>query len=125
MARQSQRLMQELRAVTAGPEFPIGTPQTCDYCKATGVDCDLDRRVPGRLGGEYVIENVHYLCKVCHIEKSAIEGRLLEEVDRWSALAYPSPVPEAAILYNAMCLGGVEEWAATMDRLHACREAAA
>ncbi len=80
----------------------IGAPWYCDSCKHWVDGCQLDRRWPRRMGGDYSIANVHYLCANCHHKKNALECSLGYDQsvhDDWFNLAYPSPTPQAAFTY--------------------------
>lgn len=94
--RHSKRLTESVKALMMMQI--IGAPFHCDCCKRFSDGCQLDRRVPGRFGGQYVTWNVHFLCSDCHLEKSALESTFGQS-SRWFDLAFPNPTPGLAMVY--------------------------
>ena len=107
----------------------IGGRRFCDVCWAK-MPCQLDRRIPGRWGGNYSIWNVHFLCFDCHSKKTSLEIRLTAAVDEtvwaeWFDLAYPLPTPPLALAYSNITVADYEYdntagrcWRASHDSVH-------
>jgi 5-methylcytosine-specific restriction enzyme A len=71
----------------------------CDGCQATlkAGGAEYDHVLPAALGGDNSLANCQVLCRVCHVEKSAIDIRSIRKADRVRDKSTRAVVPKQKI----------------------------